>query len=153
MIWVDADAIPSAVKEVIVKAALKRGMRAKFVANKVIALPPSELLTFMLAAATPDAADKLIAEQAVAGDLVITQDIPLAAILVGKGITAINPHGTKFSEDNIGDRLATRDLMDSLRSQGEITGGPAAFNERDKRAFSAAFDRELTRLLRTRDLH
>jgi uncharacterized protein YaiI (UPF0178 family) len=150
MIWVDADAIPAAVKDVIIRAALKRGVPAIFVANKLVALPPSERLTFMLADSSPDAADRLIAEHAGTGELVITQDIPLAAILVGKGITVINPHGTRFSEENIGERLATRDLMDSLRSQGEITGGPSAFGDREKRAFSATFDRELTRLLKTR---
>jgi uncharacterized protein YaiI (UPF0178 family) len=149
-IWVDADAVPGQVKEVVLAAALKRRIETIFVANKPIALPQSPLLSFVMVKKTPDAADYYINEQAADSDFTITQDIPLAHLLVKRGLTVINPRGEKFSEENIGERLSIRNLMEQLRDQGEMTGGPAPFGEREKRAFAATFDRELTRLLNRR---
>jgi uncharacterized protein len=146
-IWVDADAIPGPVKDIILNASVKRSVAVTFVANKALALPISECIGFVLVKPAPDAADHYIAEHASVEDLVITQDIPLAHTLVKKGVTAINPRGGKFSEDNIGERLSMRDLKETLRDQGEMTGGPSAFGQKEKRAFAATFDRELTRML------
>ena len=146
-IWVDADAIPGPVKEIILNASVKRSISVTFVANKPIALPISERVSFVLVNLGPDAADHYIAENAGGDDLVITQDIPLAHTLLKKGVTAINPRGGKFTEDNIGERLSMRDLKETLRDQGEMTGGPSAFGQKEKRAFAATFDRELTRML------
>ncbi|HEY9759140.1 MAG TPA: YaiI/YqxD family protein [Oculatellaceae cyanobacterium] len=147
-IWVDADAVPGAVKDVVLAAALKRRIETVFVANKPISLPQSPLLSLVIVKKTPDAADYYINEQAAEGDFTITQDIPLAHLLVKRGLTVINPRGEKYSEENIGERLSIRNLMEQLRDQGEITGGPARFGEKEKRAFAATFDRELTRLLK-----
>ena len=147
-IWIDADAVPGPVKEIVITAALKRKIKTIFVANKVIAVPPSPIFSFVLVNKTPDAADYYINDQASIFDFVITQDIPLAHLLVKRGVTVINPRGLRFTEDNIGERLSVRDLMEQLRDQGQMTGGPAKFGDKEKRAFAASFDRELTRLIR-----
>jgi uncharacterized protein len=147
-IWVDADALPGAVRDIIVSAAIKRKVEAVFVANKTLTFPPSPYISSQLVDITPDAADQLIAEQARPGDLVITQDIPLAHILVTNGVATISPRGVEFTEDNIGERLSVRDLMQDLREIGEITGGPKQFGEKEKRVFASTFDRQLTRLMR-----
>ena len=147
-IWVDADAVPGAVKAIILAAAMKRQIETVFVANKPIALPPSPLISFILVQKTPDAADYYINEQASKDDFAITQDIPLAHLLVRRGLTVINPRGERFTEENIGERLSIRDLMEHLRDSGQMTGGPAKFGDKEKRAFASSFDRELTRLLR-----
>ena len=149
-IWVDADAIPGPAKDIIVNASVKRSIPVTFVANKPIPLPMSERISFVRVKLGPDAADHFIAENANDGDLVVTQDIPLAHTLLKKGVTAINPRGGKFTEDNIGERLSMRDLKETLRDQGEMTGGPSAFGQKEKRAFAATFDRELTRMLGSR---
>jgi uncharacterized protein YaiI (UPF0178 family) len=150
VIWVDADACPGPVKDIVVAAAKRLGLRTVFVANKQILLPPHECLSCVLVQAGADAADQHIAEQASVGDLVITADIPLAHILVTKGVTVIDHRGGKFTPENVGDRLSTRDLMQHLRDSGEVTGGPKAFGDKEKRAFASTLDRELTRLRNTR---
>jgi uncharacterized protein YaiI (UPF0178 family) len=147
-IWVDADAVPGPVKDIVLAAALKRMIPTVFVANKLIALPISPLISFVQVNKTPDAADYYINEQAAEQDFIITQDIPLAHLLVRRGLTVINPRGDRFTEDNIGERLSIRDLMQHLRDGGEMTGGPAKFGDKEKRAFASSFDRELTRLLK-----
>jgi uncharacterized protein YaiI (UPF0178 family) len=149
-IWVDADACPGAIKDIITTAAVKRAVEAVFVANKTLTFPVSTYISFQLVAAGPDIADQHIAEEAQPGDLVITQDIPLAHILVTKGVATISPRGVIFCPDNIGERLSVRDLMQELRDTGEMTGGPKQCGDKEKRAFASAFDRELTRLLRAR---
>jgi len=149
-IWVDADAAPGAVKDIVMAAAVKRAVEAVFVANKKLTIPQSSLISFIQVEVSPDAADYLIAADSQVGDLVITQDIPLAHILVTKGVTTISPRGIIFTPDNIGERLSVRDLMQGLRDAGEITGGPKQFGDKEKRAFASAFDKELTRLLRLR---
>lgn len=147
-IWVDADACPGAVKDIVIAAAFKKKVEAVFVANKSILLPQSELFTCIQVDSSPDAADCLIAQQALPGDLVITQDIPLAHTLVHKEVTVISPRGDSFNADNIGERLSIRDFLQQRRDTGEITGGPKQFGEKEKRVFASTFDRELTRLLR-----
>ncbi len=147
-IWVDADACPGGVKDIVIRAAHRRKVETVFVANKIIALPDSPLFSCLQVDMSPDAADRLIGESAQTGDLVITQDIPLAHILVHRNIVVINPRGETFTTENIGERLSMRDLSQHRRDAGEMTGGPKAFGEREKRQFSSTFDRELTKLLR-----
>lgn len=151
-IWVDADACPGAVKDIIVTAAHRRSVETVFVANKAIVLPTSPMLSSVQVDMTPDAADRWIEERAVKGDLVITQDIPLAHALVHKSVTVINPRGEAFTPENIGERLSMRNMMQDFRDAGEITGGPKAFGDKEKRAFASMFDKELTRLLRAASL-
>ena len=148
MIWVDADACPQAVKDVAIKAALRLKISIVFVANKALALPVSDLIASVVVPMGPDVADAYIIEHASKNDLVISQDIPLAAALVPREVVVIDPRGTLFDQDNIGDRLSVRDLMTSLRDSGAVTGGPAPFGEKEKRQFASTFDRELTRLSR-----
>lgn len=147
-LWVDADACPGAVKEILIRAALKRGVPAVFVSDKHVMLPVSPLLSFMPVIRGPDAADGYIVNQAVAGDLAVTQDIPLAALLVAKGVAAIDPRGDLHTPETIGSRLALRNHMDALRGSGIVTGGPAPFQQRDSQRFANTLDRELTRRLR-----
>jgi uncharacterized protein len=146
MIWVDADACPGPVKDIIVAAAKRLNLNTVFVANKQILLPPHDCLSCVLVELGADAADQHIADRAVPGDLAITADIPLAHTLVTKGVTVIDHRGGKFTEDNVGDRMSGRELMQHLRDSGEISGGPKPFGDKEKRAFAATLDRELTRL-------
>lgn len=119
-IWIDADATPREVKEIVFRAAKRLG--------------------------GPDIADQHIVAHAVAGELVVTQDIPLAAELVPKGIAVLDPRGQEQTADTIGERLSVRNLMDSLRLAGAVTGGPPPYDARAKQAFASALDRTLTRL-------
>jgi len=146
-IWVDADAIPTPAKDIVISAAVKRHVPVEFVANKALPLPISELISFTLVKLGPDEADQYIAEHAKNGDLVITQDIPLAHTLVGLGISTINSRGGQYTEDNVGERLSMRDLKETLRDQGQMTGGPSPFGAKEKKAFASTFDRELTKLI------
>lgn len=147
-IFVDADACPGMVKDIIIRAAGNRKILTTFVANKVLLLPASPFLQQETVDAGMDKADQFIAENATLSDLVVTADIPLAHILVKKGVVAINPRGLIYTEDNIGDRISVRDLLTDLRDSGEITGGPKPFGDREKREFASSFDRVLTQLLR-----
>lgn len=146
-IWVDADACPGAIKEVILKAALKRSIATVFIANKPIVIPASPMLYAVQVDHGPDVADQYIVTHAEAGDLVITQDIPLAAQLVPKGIHVISLHGTLFTESNIRERLSIRNFMQDLRDSGTKTSGPKPFSTRDKTNFANAFDRILNKVL------
>lgn len=130
------------------KAADRKQVETVFVANKGLQLPESPCLVFARVEPTLDAADRYIQENAVPGDLVITQDIPLAAVLVPAGVEVIDTRGSKFTPDDVGERLSIRNFLKELRDGGEITGGPKQFSDRDKRAFAATFDKELSRLLR-----
>jgi len=147
-VWVDADACPRAIKDIVMKAAQRMKVETVFVANKDLMLPESPYLFFAHVETTLDAADRYIHENAESGDLVITQDIPLAAILVPLGVEVIDNRGSKFTADDVGERLSIRNFMKELRDGGEITGGPKQFSDRDKREFAATFDKELTRLLK-----
>lgn len=147
-IWVDADACPGAVRDIVLTASHRRKVETVFVANKPLALPVSDLVSFVLVGNAPDAADGYIIERAEKGDLVITQDIPLAHPLVHRNIVVISPRGVVFDEHNIGERLSIRDMLQDMRDAGIVTGGPKQFGEKEKREFASSFDRELTKLLK-----
>jgi len=146
-IWIDSDACPVAVKNVVFRAADKRGVDVRLVANRFQRTPPSRRIQCIQVGQGYDVADDLIAARATPGDLVITQDIPLAAQLVEHGVAVIDLRGRELDSSNVGERLSMRNLKDEMRSAGLQTGGPPAYGEREKQAFANAFDRVLTRLL------
>lgn len=148
-LWVDGDACPQAIKEIIIRAGTRLKIETVFVANKQLNVPQNEYFSFVLIQKGPDVADQYIVDHAVAGDVAITQDIPLAGQLVSRGVIVINPHGVQFTEANIGERLASRNLMQELRDSGLVTGGPKPFSDKDKRQFANSLDQILTRLLRS----
>lgn len=147
-IWVDADACPGPVRDIVVRAANRAQVQAVFVANQWIRLPTSPWLRAMQVAQGPDEADNAIASQLAAGDLVVTQDIPLAARAIEAGAAAMDPRGEVHTPDTIAQRLSMRNFMDELRGAGVQTGGPPAFHARDRQAFAAGLDRWLARLRR-----
>ncbi|WP_022660378.1 YaiI/YqxD family protein [Paucidesulfovibrio longus] len=146
-IWVDADACPNAIKEILFKAALRREVRLTLVANTSLTVPTSPLIDTIRVPAGMDEADKEIAKQAEAGDLVVTADIPLADKIVDKGATGLNPRGELYTEENVKGLLRMRNLMEELRSGGMASGGPAPLGPRDKQEFANQLDRFLTRSL------
>lgn len=149
IIWVDADAAPREVKEIVFRAAKRLQVETVLVANRSLATPPDHpMVTAVCVEGGLDVADRYIADHAVAGDLVVTQDVPLAALLVPRQVAVIDPRGDEHTENTIGERLAVRDLMDGLRGAGVITGGPPPYDARAKQAFASALDRTLTRLRR-----
>ena len=143
-IWVDADACPAEVKSLLFKAAKRTEIKVTLVANQPLSVPRSNFIDSLLVPPGLNVADQRIVELAQPGDLVITADIPLAAQVVDKGAQALNPRGALYTEANIGERLALRDLMDDLRGEGQITGGPAGFNAKDRQEFANQLDRWLT---------
>jgi uncharacterized protein YaiI (UPF0178 family) len=149
-IWVDADACPGPVRDILLRAVQRLKVPAVFVANKRLSLPRSEYVSTVQVGAGLDVADTHIAAEAEEGDLAVTQDIPLAALLVAKGVVVMDPRGELFSEENIAERLSLRNFMQELRDSGVMTGGPGGFAAQDKQRFAATLDRELTRLLKTR---
>lgn len=149
-IWVDADACPVDAKEVLYKVAKRLQIPVTFVANQMMGLPKSELIHFELVGAGANVADQRIVERASAGDLVITADIPLAAAVVAKGATVLDARGEVLDGQNVGARLAARNLMDDLRGAGLETGGPAAYSARNRQDFANQLDRMLTKLIRLR---
>lgn len=142
-IWVDADACPKVIKEILFRAAERVGMPMILVANQPLDVPRSRYIRSVQVAAGFDVADNHIVQQAQAGDLVITADIPLAAEVVAKGCLALNPRGDLYTEENIRQRLSMRDFMETLRSSGVDTGGPPAFSQADRRDFANQLDRLL----------
>lgn len=144
-IYVDADAFPRDVQDILFRAAERVRIPVVMVSNKPVRHPPSELFSRIVVTQGPDVADDLIVERVQPGDLVITADIPLAARVVDKGAHAIDPRGGLYSHANIKNRLATRDLLSELRNNGEITGGPAAFNPKNVQEFANQLDKFLTR--------
>ncbi len=150
-LWIDADAAPLAVKEICYRASDRLKVETIFVANQRLQLPPGyAFLQSVRVDGSADAADRYIAEQAVAGDVAVTQDIPLAAILVPKGVATIDPRGEVYTEERIGERLSVRNFMEGLRSGGVDTGGHAPYGAREKQLFANALDRALTRALKGR---
>ncbi len=145
-IWVDADACPGVIKDILYRAAERVRIHTTLVANQPIRIPPSPWIHFMQVAAGFDVADKHIVEQLSSGDLVITADIPLAAATIEKGAHAINPRGELYTKDNIRERLSMRNFMDELRGSGVVTGGPAPLNSRDRAEFANSLDRLLQKL-------
>jgi uncharacterized protein YaiI (UPF0178 family) len=147
-IWVDADACPVEVKEVLYKVVKRLQIKMTLVANQMMWIPKSDLITFELVGAGANVADLRIVELVAAGDLVITADIPLAAAAVAKGATVLDPRGEIMDAHNAGSRLAARNLMDELRGTGLETGGPAPYSARNKQDFANQLDKLLTRLRR-----
>lgn len=150
-IWIDADAAPREVKELVFRSAKRLSLPVILVANRRLQ-PPSgnEFVTAVWVDGGPDVADQHIAAEAVPGDLVVTQDIPLAAQLVPKGVAVLDPRGEEHTPETIGERLSVRDFMEQYRTAGGTTGGPPPFDARAKQAFASALDRVLVRLLRAR---
>lgn len=142
-IWVDADACPAAIKEILYRAAKRVGIPLTLVSNQPLRTPPSPLIRAVQVQHGFDVADDYIAERLQPGDLVITADIPLAAQVVEQGGEAINPRGERYLPENIGERLALRDFMEERRGSGEITGGPPPLGQADRQAFANALDRLL----------
>ncbi|MDD2052889.1 YaiI/YqxD family protein [Pseudomonas putida] len=147
-VWIDADACPRAAKDQVVRFALKRGFEVLLVAGQPQIKPAFACVKLIVVPSGPDAADDYLVEHAEPGDLVICSDVPLADRLVKKGVAALDPRGKEFDAQNMGERLAVRNLFTDLREQGQMSGGQAPHGEREKQAFANALDRILTRLLR-----
>lgn len=144
-IWVDADACPAVIKEILFRAAARVAIPVTLVANQPLHTPPSPLIRSVQVGHGFDVADHYIVDNLRAGDLVITADIPLAAQVIEKGGEVIDPRGERYTAENIRERLALRDFMEELRSAGEVTGGPPPLSKSDRQAFANALDRLLTR--------
>ena len=142
-IWVDADACPKALKDILFRAAERTRIMTILVANQFLQTPPSRYINFVLVTSGYDVADNEIVKRLRVGDLVITGDIPLAYEVIGKGGHAINPRGERYTQDTIKERLSMRDLMDTLRASGINTGGPSALTSRDIQAFANQLDKFL----------
>jgi hypothetical protein len=152
-IWIDADACPRIIKEIVFRASERLQVPVRLVANKGLTKHHSRLVTSVVVAEGFDAADDHIVQQATGEDLVITADIPLAARIVANGGVALDPRGELYTEENVGERLSLRDLMQELRSGGMIQGGPAQFGLTDRQRFASALDRTLTRMVKGKGIH
>jgi len=144
-IWVDADACPNAIRDILVRAAERTQIRMTLIAGKPVQVPRSRVVSAVTVSTGVDAADDAIVDRLQAGDLVVTADIPLAARVVAKGATALNPRGDFYTDENIRERLAMRDLMTTLRDSGAVSGGPPPLGATDKQAFANALDRFLAK--------
>jgi hypothetical protein len=144
-IWVDADACPLVIKEILFRAAERSRIPMTLVANQPLRTPRSGLIRTLQVPRGFDVADNEIAKRLAPGDLVVTADIPLAADVIGRGGHALNPRGELYTPDNIRDRLAMRDLSEQLRESGVQTGGPAPLGHGDRQRFANQLDRFLTR--------
>lgn len=144
-LWVDADACPKVIKDILYRAAERVGVQLILVANQALRIPRSPFIKAVRVEGGFDVADNYIVQQVQANDLVITADIPLAAAVIEKGGHALNPRGMFYTPNNIKERLAMRDLMDELRGSGIQTGGPNVLNHADRQAFANELDRFLTR--------
>ena len=144
-IWVDADACPGTIKELLFRAAERRKIKVTLVANQSMRIPRSEYIDTILVPSGMNIADRRIVELVTPGDLVITADIPLAADVVAKGGQALDPRGELYTDCNVGERLAVRNMFDGLRGEGQVMGGPANFSLKDKQAFANQLDRWLAK--------
>jgi len=144
-IWVDADACPGVIKDILFRAAERTGTEITLVANHSIPVPPSRHIKFLQVRSGFDVADNEIVKRLDGGDLVITSDIPLAADVIDKGGCALSPRGELYTANNIKARLNIRDFMDTLRASGIDTGGPPALSQSDRKAFADHLDKYLTR--------
>ena len=147
-VWVDADACPGEIKELLFRAAKRTQIKVTLVANQLMYTPKSNYIDSILVPAGMNVADRRIVELTDPGDLVVTADIPLAADVVAKGGQALNPRGELYTDGNVGERLAVRNMLDDLRGGGQIAGGPSNFNAKDKQAFANQLDRWLTKAKR-----
>lgn len=148
-IWVDADACPNAVRDLLFRAAQRDRARVILVANRSVRVPTARNLESVRVSRHFDAADRYIVEESEPGDAVITADVPLAVQAIHKGLYVLSPRGEMFTEANAGDRLATRDLLDELRQAGTVTAGPASYGSREREAFANQFDKLITKLRST----
>ena len=144
-IWVDADACPVVIKEILFKAAQRTEVQLTLVANQTLRIPPSPFISFLRVSSGFDVADNEIVKRVNVGDLVVTSDIPLAAEVIEKDGCALNPRGELYTEDNIRDRLNMRDFMDTLRGSGIDTGGPSVLSKSDRQSFANKLDQYLTK--------
>ena len=144
-IWVDGDACPVVIKELLFRAAVRVKVLVTVVANEKLRVPVSEFIQTLVVGSGMNVADKQIVELVETGDLVVTADVPLAAHVVQKGGIAINPRGELYTAENIGERITMRNLMDELRGNDLVTGGPAPFGTKDKQAFANQLDRLLAK--------
>ena len=144
-IWVDADACPVVIREILFKAAERTGVGLTLVANQAIRIPPSQFIRLRIVPGGFDVADTEIVDQVTDGDLVITSDIPLAADVIAKGAAALSPRGELFTRENVRARLNMRDFLDTMRSSGVHTGGPAPLTTGDSKTFADQLDRLLAR--------
>ena len=150
-LWIDADAAPRDVKEIVYRTARRLKIETVLVANQPLSTPLDHpFVTAVRVQGGPDVADMYIADKAEPGDVAVTADIPLAARLVEKRVAVLDPRGHEQTEENVGERLAVRDFMDDLRGAGVQTFGPRPYGPKDRQAFAAALDRVLTRRLRGR---
>jgi uncharacterized protein YaiI (UPF0178 family) len=147
-IWVDADACPGTIKEILFRAADRVRIQVTLVANQALRIPPSHYIRFRQVLKGPDLADQRIVAEVADGDLVISADIPLAADAIARGAVVLSPHGELYDAHNIGQALTMRNFMDQLRSGGVDTGGPAPFSQADARAFARQLERQLARHVR-----
>ncbi len=147
-IWVDADACPVVIKDILFRAAERTGIQLTLVANQPVHIPPSRKIKMLQVASGFDVADNEIVKRLGVGDLVITSDIPLAAEVIEKGGLALNPRGELYSANNIRARLNMRDFMDTLRASGIDTGGPSALSQSDRKSFANHLDKLLSKYAR-----
>lgn len=147
-IWIDGDAMPGEIKDIVLKAAQRLKIQTIVVANKNVHVGPGAFASFVRVGQGADVADAYIVDHSAAGDFCVTADIPLAAALAEKGLTVIDPRGDLYAPGTVGERLAMRDLMAGLREAGVQTGGPAPFDAKAKQKFAARFDQEITKALR-----
>jgi uncharacterized protein len=151
-IWIDADACPRVIKEIVFRASERLEVPVCLVANTSLARHHSRLISSVVVDGGFDAADDYIAEHAAPDDLVITADIPLAARIVARGAVGLDPRGELYTEENVGERLSVRDLMMELRGAGMVQGGPAQFSNTDRQRFASSLDTILTRMIRGRHI-
>jgi uncharacterized protein YaiI (UPF0178 family) len=150
-LWLDADATPRDVKEICIRASDRLALETVLVANHRVLIPPGYAhVSAVRVDGGPDVADRYIAEHAEVGDVAVTADIPLAALLVPRGVVVLDPRGEEYTTESIGERLSVRNFMENLRGSGVETGGHGAYGSREKQAFANALDRALTRARRGR---
>jgi uncharacterized protein YaiI (UPF0178 family) len=149
-LWIDADACPKILRELIFRASDRHGLPVTFVANQPVGITPSKMIRSIQVEQGADRADQEIIARMHAGDLVVTQDIPLAAQVIECGGTALNPRGEIYTTENVRARLHLRDFMDSLRGSGVQTGGPPPLGDRDKKVFADALEKTIVRLKRVK---
>lgn len=145
-LWVDADACPGVIKEIIFRAAIRKSIGTTLVANQMLRVPPSPFIRAVQVAAGFDVADSYIVGQLKPGDIVVTADIPLAAMVIERGGVALNPRGELYTAANVRETLSMRNFMENLRSSGVQTDGPAAFRPADRQSFANQLDRLLVKL-------
>ena len=143
-VWVDADACPVAIREILFRASIRTGVNVTLIANQRIPIPRLLTIKMIQVSTGFDAADEEIVKRMAPGDLVITSDIPLASDAIGKEGLVLSPRGERLTKDNIGSRLSMRDFMESMRASGVATGGPATMSQGDRKAFADELDRLLT---------